>query len=203
MQGDRSTCEKTSFLTGRGQLRTLLEAIEISLDELRENWDQLYMLFYNEYLPMLTLEQEQADYKEAVCNENYPASEAFPGIVELIQRLKQKGDFLAVITSDFPHSVLPEIKRYGLENIFNEIIAFAYDKEAAMYDLLKKHALDPRKTFFVGDAGQEIRAGKHAGAKTIGVTWGFFNEQRLKQENPDFIVRNAAELEKILDTRYT
>lgn len=171
---------------------------EISLEELKQNWEQPYMLFFNKYLPNLTIQEEQAAYKEIIFHQDCPKSEAFPGIVTLIKQLKRKNIFLAVISSDLPDMVFPEIKKYDLENIFNDVITNVHDKVEAICDLIRKYNLNPEETFFVGDSNHEIKAGKQAEVKTIAVTWGFSTEQRLKLENPDFIVHNLKELEKII-----
>ena len=171
---------------------------EISLKELKENWKQPYMLFFNQYLPNLTIEEEQAAYKEIMFHKDRPESKDFPGIVELIKQLKQKNIFLAVISSDFPDTVFPEIKEYDLENIFDDVITNAHDKVEAIHNLMKKYNVDPGETFFVGDSNHEIEAGKQAKVKTIAVTWGFSTEQKLKLENPDFIVHNSEELKDVV-----
>ena len=168
---------------------------EISLEELNENWEQPYMIFYNKYLPNLTIEEEQATYKEIILSKDCPKSMAYPGIIELIKKIKEKDNFIAVISSDLPDTVFPEIRKYGLENIFDEIMINIYNKTKAIRDLIKKREFNPKDTFFVGDSNHEIEAGKQTGVKTIAVTWGFSTEQKLKLEKPDFIAHNLNELE--------
>jgi phosphoglycolate phosphatase len=171
---------------------------ELSMEELKENWEQPYMLFFNKYLPDLNLKDEQIAYRKAILDKDCPKSRIYPGIDNLIKELKKRGDFLGVITSDFPITIYPEIKSYGLEDIFNEILMDIYDKAGALNDLIKKRNLDPKDTFFIGDSTQEIKAGKGAGIKTVAVTWGFDKEKKLKTENPDFLAKDINELEKIL-----
>lgn len=173
-------------------------ANKISLEELKENWEQPYMPFYNKYLPDLTIKEEQAAYKEIILNIDCPKSEAFSGIVDLIKRLKEKGNFLAVISSDLPETVFAEIKDYGLENIFDDVITNIYDKFEAIRGLINERELNPNEMFLIGDSNHEIEAGKRAGIKSIAVTWGFSTEQKLKSENPDFMVNDLEELEKIV-----
>lgn len=173
-------------------------ANEISLEELKENWKQPYMFSYNKYLPDLTIEQEQAAYKEALLHHDCPESAAYPGIPELIRELKEKGISLAVISSDLPDTVFPEIKKYGLENIFNHVLTNVYDKVKVLQDLIEKNNFNPEETYIIGDSNHEIESGKKAGVKTIAVTWGFNTEQNLKLESPDFIVHNLEELKRLV-----
>ena len=171
---------------------------EISMDEMKENWKQPYMHFYNKYLPNLTIEEEQKAYKEAILHKDCPDSNAYPGIVDFIKKLKNVGFFLALITSDLPETFVSEIEKYDLKDVFDEVVVNAYDKTESLKDLIKKYSLDPKKTFFIGDSNHEIEAAKEAKCKSIAVTWGFSTRERLGKENPDFTVDSIEELEKIL-----
>jgi len=63
---------------------------------------------------------------------------------------------------------------------------------------LKKYSLDLDNTYIVGDSYNEIMAGKELGVKSVAVTWGLNMEQKLRNKNPDYVVRNIVELEKII-----
>lgn len=169
---------------------------EISLEELRENWKQPYMLFYNKYLPYLTIEQEQIAYKKAISSA--PKGKPYPGIVDLIKRFKKDGKKIVVASSDFPETVLPEIDNFGLKDLFDDIIMSVHDKTEAVEELIKRNNFKPAETIFIGDSTHEIEAGKSAGILTGAVTWGFNTEDVLRRENPDFVIHNLKELEKII-----
>ncbi|MDP3883083.1 MAG: HAD family hydrolase [Candidatus Staskawiczbacteria bacterium] len=173
-------------------------AKEISLEELKENWEQPHMGFYNKYLPNLTAEAEEEVYKEGILSEKCPKSKDYPGICEFIKKLKEKGFFLGIISSDLPDTILPEIKNYGLENIFDEVVFLSVDKEISLKNMIEKFKLNPVQTYFIGDSNHEIIAGKATGVKTIAVTWGFNTEEYLKLKNPDYLTHNIKELEDIL-----
>ena len=51
----------------------------ISLEEMKEKWEQPYILFYQKYLPGLTLEAEQKLYYAAAACEGRPDGSAYPG----------------------------------------------------------------------------------------------------------------------------
>jgi phosphoglycolate phosphatase-like HAD superfamily hydrolase len=87
-------------------------AEEILLEEFKENWEQPYFLFYKKYLPNITIKEEQIAYREALFHKDCPKSKDFPGIVELIKKMKEKGYFLTVMSSDFSETVFAEIKGY-------------------------------------------------------------------------------------------
>lgn len=172
---------------------------EISTEEFRENWTQPPALFYQKYLPQGYDETERSKlFQKLQLDKDCPEARSFPEVVELIHKCKDKGYFLAVVSSDFPETLLPEVKAYGLENIFSEIITDANDKLPPTQKILKERNFNLEETFFVGDSNHEIDVSKETGIKSVAVTWGFTSEQKLKARNPDYIAHDAQELGKII-----
>jgi len=171
----------------------------ISTEEFRENWKQPPALFYQEYLPKGYSETERLKLFQALqLDKDCPKAGPFLEVVELIRECKEKGHFLAVVSSDFPETLLLEVKAYGLENVFSEIITDANDKLEPVQRIIKERYLKPEDTLFVGDSNHEIDVAKKTGIKSVAVTWGFTSEQKLKARNPDYVVHNAKELKTIL-----
>src|SRR5690606_35972927 len=109
----------------------------ISLEELRENWEQPYTRFYQKYLPQGYKESEQTKmYRAAALGTSCPSPLKIPEMVELIRRLKGKGAFLAVVSSDLPETLLAELKEWQLENVFQVIITEADDKLGAVEKII-------------------------------------------------------------------
>jgi phosphoglycolate phosphatase len=174
---------------------------KISLEEFRENWKQPPALFYQKYLPEGYSEEERVKFFSVIqLDKECPKAGPFLEVVELIRKCKEHGYFLAVVSSDFPETLLPEVKEYGLENIFNEIVTDADDKLEAVQRIIKENDLDPQNTFFVGDSNHEIDVAKKAGIRSIAVTWGFTSEQKLGSRNPDYVAHNPHELESVIFT---
>lgn len=169
---------------------------EISLEELMENWEQPHMNFYNKYLPNLTQGEQDKIYKQAMLK--LGPGDAYPGIAELIKRLKEKGMKMVVLSSDLPETLLREVKNFGLEGIFDEIMTNIHDKEKVIHDLIKNNNFDPKETMFVGDTNHEIEVGKKAGIQTCSVAWGLCKEDKLRAMSPDFLAHNLEELEGII-----
>lgn len=172
---------------------------EISTEDFRGNWKQPPALFYQKYLPEGYNEAERSKlFQQLQLREDCPKATSFHDVVELIHKCKAKGYYLAVVSSDFPETLLPEVKEYGLENVFSEIITDANDKLEPVRKILKENNLNLEDTYFVGDSNHEIEVSKATGIKSVAVTWGFTSEQKLKAGNPDFIVNNAKELEGVI-----
>jgi phosphoglycolate phosphatase-like HAD superfamily hydrolase len=165
---------------------------EISLSEMKENWVQPYMLFYNRYLPYLTIEEEQADYRKAM--QESPKSKPFSGIVEVLKNFKEEGVKMVILSSDFPETLLSEIDYFGLESIFSDIITNVHDKSESIHKLVEKNNFKREETIFIGDSNHEIEEGKKAGVKTGAVTWGYSPKEKLEALKPDFLINNLEEL---------
>lgn len=170
---------------------------KMTLEEIRQNWEQPYMRFWNKYFPNMTMEEQQKLYREAIDSEECPESKPYPGIVELVKELKNRGVSMSVLSSD-PDTLPEEIKKFNLENIFDQVFFDVHDKGEAIDELIEKNEYDRSKTVFIGDSNHEIEVGKSAGIKTIAVTWGIATENNLEANNPDYLVHNVKELEEIL-----
>jgi phosphoglycolate phosphatase len=171
----------------------------ITMQELRENWEQPYTLFYDKYLPKGYEKDDQSKkYREAIFHNDCPKAPSFLGIAEVIHTLKDRGMFLAVVSSDLTETVDSEIKEYGLENIFNDIVTNVHDKFDSVQEIIKKNNLNLEDTFFVGDSNHEIDVAKKSGIKSIAVTWGFNSERRLRDKNPDYIINSSEELSELV-----
>lgn len=170
----------------------------IPIKELKEKWKQPYMDFWHQYFPGLTMERQKEVYFKTIERKDYPKFTSYPGIVELIKRLKREGCFVAVVSSDSPKTLLPEMEEFGLNNIFDKVITDVHDKADGVEEIINENNIDKKKTVFIGDSNHEIEVGQKFGIGTIGVTWGFTDEERLIKNNPDYLVHNIKELEEVL-----
>lgn len=171
----------------------------IAFEEFRQEWVQPYMLFYNKYLPQLTLKEERENYRifyqEVLAQ--HPLK-LYPGIREFLRKVKDQGVNLMIISSDDKRNLAREIKIFGLEGLFTEIIAGMHDKTESLFKLIADYNLDVQQTIFIGDTVHEIEVGKKAGILTGAVTWGIDNEEKLRVAQPDYLIHNLEELKIIL-----
>ena len=175
------------------------EVREISMEEFRENWKQPPALFYQKYLPEGYSEEERVKFfQECNSDKNCPKSAPILEVVELIRKCKDSGYFLAVVSSDFPDTLLPEVKDWGLEDVFNKIVTGVDDKLETVQKIIQDNNLNLQNTFFVGDSNHEIDVAKKVGIKSVAVTWGFTSERKLRDGNPDYVAHNPLELTSVI-----
>ncbi|MCF7833659.1 MAG: HAD family hydrolase [Candidatus Pacebacteria bacterium] len=171
-------------------------AKEISMEELKVEWCQPYMSFYKKYIPSVTEKEQSVVYKKAISES--PKAKPYSHIAELIKKVKKSGKKVFIVSSDDSETILPEIKSFGLEAVFDDVVFGVEDKEQEVRQIVTNNSLNKNDTIFIGDSNHEIEVGKKVGIKTVAVTWGFSLENKLKSYNPDFLVHNLEELEKVI-----
>lgn len=77
-------------------------------------------------------------------------------------------------------------------------IKLAIEKINKWIEAIGEPAITPEQVLMIGDSGVDIKAAKAFGAKSCGILGGIGNSERLKLENPSFLVNTVAQL-KISD----
>lgn len=173
----------------------------ISLNEMKKEWVHPYPLFYEKFVPGISLEKEQELYKigYSEAKKIMPTS-CFVGMKEVLKKIKEAGVQMIIISSDHPEHLFTEMENYGLNGLFVEVYTNVVDKSKGLKDVLAKHGFNHNNSVFIGDTCHEIEAGKSVNMLTGAVTWGVQNEKELKEAKPDFIWHNPEELEKSILT---
>ena len=174
----------------------------ITKEQMKKEWVQPYMLFYEKYISNINLTEEQELYKIAYpeAKKTIPTS-CFPGMKQTLEKLKNAGIQMIIISSDHPDHLFDEMEDYGLNGIFTETYTDVVDKREGLKENLKKHGFNRDDTIFIGDTHHEIDSGKSVGMLTGAVTWGFQNEKQLKEAGPNYIFHNPEELENVILNR--
>jgi len=129
-----------------------------------------------------------------------------PGASDVLTRASERGIKLAVVTSTPQKNMTTKLKpliESGISHLIEEIIT-ADDtnrkKPAAdpVVECNKRLGIAAGKSVYVGDMRLDIKAGKAAGTKTIGVLTGFDDFESLQREKPDAIIKSIAELPDVI-----
>lgn len=126
----------------------------------------------------------------------------FPKSKKVLKALKQTGFAVAAVSNRMRASMMQSLQQTRIDQFFDVIVCADDVKNPKPH---KEHLLAALKflkvraknSFMVGDAEHDILAGKSAGAKTIGVTYGFLG-QDITEHKPDFVVDKVEELLEIL-----
>ena len=117
----------------------------------------------------------------------------FPQIKQTIKSLSQN-HILHIVTSSDTRLVSDFLTMFGLELYFDEIIGSDKEPSKTKKIIYLKQKYSGRDCFYIGDTAGDVIEGKKAGVKTIAVTWGWHDKERLKKENPDYLIDNPNQL---------
>lgn len=109
----------------------------------------------------------------------------YEGVPELMERLREEGYHMAVVSNKFDGAVKRLCKKY-----FGEYIEAAIGESAdvarkpapdTVYRALRELSCDASRAVYVGDSEVDIQTAKNASLPCVSVTWGFRTEAQLKE----------------------
>jgi len=125
----------------------------------------------------------------------YSEIKPFDAMWPVLQELKKKHCLIVISSNDTP-TIREALSLYGFEDIFQEILGsdFMLSKKDKILYAIKKYSVMPDDIYYIGDTIGDIKEGKQAGIKTIGVTWGWHDKAKMASSNPDYIFDDPQEL---------
>ena len=125
-----------------------------------------------------------------------------PGIKEMLERLNGKYP-MAVVSARDDKSTRAFLKQFELTGYFQEIVTAITAEHTKPYPdpilyAAEKMGVAPEHCLMIGDTTVDIRAGKAAGAQTVGVLCGFGEQGELERRGAGVILQSTPELADIL-----
>ncbi len=126
---------------------------------------------------------------------------AYPGIREMLAALRPWR--LGAITNKRHDTTVASLRAAGLGDSFVVVLGGnSVTRKKPAPDPIVQAArvltVPPAACAVVGDTEVDVRAGKEAGATTIGVTWGYGTRARLEEARVDYLVEAPAALPPLL-----
>ncbi|MCI0570799.1 MAG: HAD-IA family hydrolase [Myxococcaceae bacterium] len=130
----------------------------------------------------------------AIYREHYPRnflnrSRPFPGVVEVLRTLRERGYRLAVATTKRTDMARQFVEALGLAAELDHVQGTDGFPHKPAPDVIHRalHALGAEGLWMVGDTIHDIAAGKAAGLRTYAVTWDARAEATLAAAAPDVL----------------
>ena len=130
----------------------------------------------------------------------------FPGMLELVIELFNRGYKLAIVTSRLRNTTLLGLRKFDMEKYFSYVLtADDTDKHkpdpAAINIVLEKLNSKPDESIMIGDSKFDIMCANNAGVKSILVGWAISltDEEKEGIYKPTYIVENAEDVLDLLD----
>jgi len=120
------------------------------------------------------------------------------GMPEVVQSLAQKYA-LGIVTNTQKAFIVDKLKESRLTDCFRAIVDYQDTPKRKpepdqIIECMRRLEAKPEEAVYIGDMDGDMIAGRRAGAKVIGVTWGWHKREKLEQHKPDIIVESPQEL---------
>jgi len=125
-----------------------------------------------------------------------------PGVDEMLKQLHGRYP-MAVISARDEDGTRAFLEQFDLVKYFDVIVTGLSAKHTKPYPdpilfAAQKMNVSPEACLMIGDTTVDIRAGKSAGAQTVGVLCGFGEEPELKKMGADLILEDTPKLLDVL-----
>lgn len=132
----------------------------------------------------------------------FAAAGPFPGMVELIRKLRDSGRAVALFTGRGRPSTDLILRSMGLVDLFQvtvcgEEVPRSKPAPDGINRILEHLGRGPDEAVYVGDAVMDVTAARAAGAVSVAVTWGSPEPDRLRELDVP-LAETVAELEALL-----
>lgn len=131
----------------------------------------------------------------------------FKNTNEILKILSEKGSTLSICTSREKDACLNILEYYDIKKYFKifktrDDVTLRNKKPKPnpelILEIIEELNFNKENTFMVGDTDADIIAGKNANIKSVGVSWGYFSKEQIKNCDCDFIIDDFLELKKLI-----
>ena len=132
---------------------------------------------------------------------------AYPGIKEMLEKLKQRGYKTIILSNKISSAIIEGLEVAKIDHLIDEIygaekLAEVKPSPAGIYQVIEGNYLD--KALIVGDSLFDIQAGNNAKEgfpkiRTVGVTWCRTTKEEFIQYQADYIIGTPNELIGVVD----
>ncbi|MEI6892851.1 MAG: HAD hydrolase-like protein [Pontiella sp.] len=124
------------------------------------------------------------------------------GLVESLTEIHDSGRYLMdILTSNRPKNVFRFLTEHQI-NWFDEVESTRaiLSKKRRVEKYIRTKGLNPENLYYVGDTTIDVESARHAGAKTVAVSWGLNTREALEKVNPDYLLDHPSQLLDIFPT---
>jgi phosphoglycolate phosphatase len=126
---------------------------------------------------------------------DYNKMKPFGAMRPVLDELKKNHPLIVISSNDSP-TIQEALRLYNFNGIFQEILGsdFMFSKKEKILYAEKKYQTTLQDIYYIGDTTGDIKEGKQAGIKTVGVTWGWHSKEKMAAAKPDYLFDTPQEL---------
>ncbi len=188
-----------------------LEKIGIQVDDLKTLEVFIGPPLRYSFKEYFGLEGELAEQAIAFYRERYAAvgkyeNSPYPGIREMLVRLKAAGAVLAVASSKPELYVEDILRHFDLYELFDYVVGSDLEgkretKTAVIREAMERMKVteeERKEVLMIGDRHFDINGAKELSLNSLGVYYGFAKSGELEAAGADYVADTVEELEKLL-----
>lgn len=140
----------------------------------------------------------KAHYKDNMTNKTAP----YPGIIELLKKLRERGVKIAVVSNKFEPAVIGLCEDY-FKSLIDAAVGQTEDRQkkpapdGVLY-AMKLLGANPAETVYSGDSEVDVVTARNSGLPCIGVSWGFRDRKVLVDGGASYIADSAEDILNIM-----
>jgi len=129
---------------------------------------------------------------------NYAEMTPFDAIRPVLRELKQNHPMIVISSNDTP-TIVEALRLYDFNGIFSEVLGsdFMLSKKDKILHVISQYNVTLQDIYYIGDTTGDIKEGKQAGVKTVGVTWGWHSKEKMAAARPDYLFDQPEDLLKL------
>ncbi|MEA3144040.1 MAG: phosphoglycolate phosphatase [Thermoplasmata archaeon] len=142
-------------------------------------------------------------YRDVYSESGWVTVSLHAGVLELVEHLRRRGHPQAIVTSKGQQESEILLEDLGIAHLFDAVVGDDDARPlkpdpAPVLEACRLLRRAPADATMVGDTRFDVGAGKAAGVYAIGVLWGNGSAQSLVEAGADALVRDAADLQRVL-----
>ena len=180
----------------------------------RQEYGQLHAENYHEAIakyrlinPPIVVSPEEHAIRTAAYTLQKSQSSLFPGMRELLEKLKNDGYIVILNTSAYEHNSFPLLERTDIKKFFDMLgtAEISKNKVDKFKIIIEKYQVNENDILFVTDAIGDINEAAVVNIPTVAVTWGVHTEKDFTKDNHEnlvSIVDSPSKLEEFIENRW-
>ena len=143
-----------------------------------------------------------AFYREYYAEKGVYENDVYPGVFELLDKLKASGKKMIVATTKAELMANVVMDHFGLRKYFDLMVASNNTDRKNKIDVLKyaieNGGVDIEKAVMIGDRFYDVTGASHFGIDSVGVLYGYGSRQELEDAGATYIAETVENLSEIL-----
>jgi len=136
-------------------------------------------------------------------SENHSMANMYPGMILILNELKQKKVLLSIFTGKGKRSAMITLEKLGVIKFFDFVVTgddVINHKPSCegIISFLKKFNLKKNEVLMVGDSPADVKASHSAGVKVASVLWDSYAKEKVLELKSDYVFHTVEDLKEFL-----